>query len=117
MVFGHTKQYKYFGQIPIRRAKFPKCPTNCIDATSRHIHRTEAAMRGKIWRAILLRPPASQRLRLVTASEKCQLFWIGLADWRQPVGRRLQGLFPADRLKLATATRPNTPQWAAQSGW
>ena len=62
MIFGNTEQHEHFGQVPVRRTKFPESAADCIDSASRHIDRTKTAMRGKIWRAKLLRPPAGQGL-------------------------------------------------------
>ena len=62
MILGNAEQNEHFGQIPIRRTKFPESAADCIDPASRHIDRTKATMRGKIWRAKLLCPPAGQSL-------------------------------------------------------
>ena len=67
-------------------------------------------------RTELLRPIASERLRLVAPGEKGQLLWRFMAQGGKPVGRDLQRLFPADLLKLARPTRANTFHRIAQTG-
>ena len=57
-----------------------------VQPAGRHVDRAEAAMRGVVGRAELLRPPAGQRLRLVAAGEEGEFVGIAFADRRQPAG-------------------------------
>ena len=117
MILGNAEQHKQLGQVPVGRAEFPEGTAKRVDTTGRHINRTETAMCREIRRAELLRPPASQRLRLIATGKKGQLFGIPFANRCQPVGGKLQGLFPTDRLKLTRTTRASTPHRTFQARW
>ena len=62
MILGNAEQHEQLGQVPVGRAEFPEGTAKRVDAASRHIDRTETAMRGEIRSTELLRPPAGQRL-------------------------------------------------------
>ncbi len=68
---------------------------------SGHVDRAEAAVRGVVDGAELLRPPARQRLRLIAAREERELVGIALADVREPLGRERQRLVPFDLAEFA----------------
>ena len=62
MILGNTEQNEQLGQVPVGRTKLPEGAAKRVYAAGRHVDRTEAAMRGEIRGAELLRPPAGQRL-------------------------------------------------------
>src|SRR3546814_3339551 len=81
--------------------EFPERAAQRVQPAGGHVDRAEAAVRGVVDGAELLRPPAGQRLRLVAAGEERELVRVALADRRQPVGGDLQGFFPLDLAELA----------------
>ena len=87
MVLGDAEHHEQLGAVPVRRAEFPERAADRHDAGRRHVDRAEAAMRGIVRRAELLRPEAGQRLRLVAAGEEGELFRVGLAHAVEPAGR------------------------------
>ena len=62
-------------------------------------------MRRVVWRAELARPPAGQRLRLITAGEKREFLGIGFADFAEPTGCDIEGFVPFDLGELARTAR------------
>ena len=107
MIFGHAKEHKQFGMVPIWLTKLPKCTAHCVDACRRHIDAAKAAMRRIIRGAKILSPEAGKALRLITARKKGQLFRIFVADWFEPARRHIERLIPAYFLKLARTAGPN----------
>ena len=84
MVLGHTEEDKQLGAVPVGLAEFPKRAANGVDAACGHVDRTEPTVSGIVRRAIGLRPPAGQRLALVTPGEKGQLFGGCVAQGLHP---------------------------------
>ncbi len=74
VVFGDTENHEKLGMLPIRLTKFPECATHRVDARSRHVDRTKAAMRRVIWRTETLCPEACEALRLIATGEKREFF-------------------------------------------
>ena len=86
VVFGDSEEEKEFGAFPIRGSEFPERSADGVDAGSCHVDRAEASVGCEIWRAELLRPPACECLRLVSAGEESEALWVGVADRFKPVG-------------------------------
>ena len=78
MVLGDAEHDEELRPLPVRRAELPERAADRHDAGGRHVDRAEAAMRGIVRRAELLRPEAGQRLRLVAAGEEGELLRVGL---------------------------------------
>ena len=85
VVLGHAEQDEQLGPVPVRRAELPERAADRHDAGGRHVDRAEAAMRGIVRRAELLRPEAGQRLRLVAAGEEGELLRVGLRARRRAI--------------------------------
>src|SRR3546814_6090881 len=96
--------------LPVGLAELPERTTQRVQPAGGHVDRAEAAVRGVVDGAELLRPPAGQRLRLVAAGEERELVRVALADRRQPVGGDLQGFFPLDLAELALAAFAHAQQ-------
>ena len=84
MVLGDAEHHEQLGALPVGRAELPERAADGHDAGGRHVDRAEAAMRGIVRRAELLRPEAGQRLRLVAAGEEGELLRVGLAHVVEP---------------------------------
>ena len=110
VVLGDAEDHEELGPVPVRRAELPERAAERVDAAGRHVDRAEAAMRGIVRRAELLRPPAGQRLRLIAPGEEGELGGVLLAHGTQPRDGGLQRLVPGDLLELARAARPCSPQ-------
>jgi hypothetical protein len=103
MVLRHAPQHQILCMLPVRLAELPERPAERVQPARCHVHGAEAAVRRVVDRAELLRPPASQRLRLVAAGEEGELVGIARADCGEPVGRQRHGLVPLDLTELARA--------------
>ncbi len=82
MILGDAEDHEELGLFPVGGAEFPERAAQRVDAGGRHVDRAEAAMRGVVRRAELLRPPAGQRLALVAPGEEGELLGVALADRR-----------------------------------
>ena len=116
MVLGDAEHHEQFGAIPVRRAEFPERAADRHDAGRRHVDRAEAAMRGIVGRAELLRPEAGQRLRLVAAGEEGELLGVGLAHAVEPADRDAERLVPRNLLEFARAARTDALQRRIEPG-
>ena len=102
--------------LPVGGAELPEGAAEGVDAGRRHVDRAEAAVRGVVRGAVLLRPPAGEGLALVAAGEEGELLRVLVAQGRQPVGGDAERLVPADLLELARAARAGAAQRRAQAG-
>ena len=99
--------------LPVGLAEFPERAADRVQAGGGHVDRAEAAMRGVVGRAELLRPPAGQRLGLVAAGEEGELASGSLSRiCGQPVGGDRQRLVPVDLAELAAAALADAQQAA-----
>jgi hypothetical protein len=73
VVLGDAEEHEIFGVLPVGLTEFPERAADRIKPARRHIDRTEAAVRGVVWGAELLRPPAGQGLALVAPGEEGKL--------------------------------------------
>ena len=104
MILGDAEQHEVFGVLPVRLAEFPERAADGVEPRRRHVDRAEAAVRGEVGRAELLRPPAGQRLALVAAGEERELARIAARGSApsQPVAIS-QRLVPLDLDEFAGA--------------
>jgi len=114
MILRDAEHHEIARVLPVRFAEFPECAANRIKPGGRHVDRAEAAMRGIVRGAELLRPPACQRLALIAPGEEGELARIGLADRIEPAGRDSKRFLPADLAEFAGAARADAQQRAAQ---
>ena len=103
VVFGHAPQHQIPRVFPVRFAEFPETAAQRVQPARGHVHRAEAAVRGVVEGAELLRPPAGQRLRLVAAGEEREFVRVAFADRRQPRGRDVERFVPFDFAEFACA--------------
>ena len=115
VVLGDAEEDEELGQVPVGRAELPERAAERVDAGRRHVDRAEAAVRGVVRGAVLLRPPAGEGLALVAAGEEGELLRVLVAQGRQPVGGDAERLVPADLLELARAARAGAAQRRAQA--
>jgi hypothetical protein len=115
VILGDAEHQQVFRLVPIRLAEFPKRSAQRVHAGGSHVDRAEAAVRGIVDRAELLRPPAGQRLRLVAAGEEGELVRIGLADGAEPLRRERQRLVPFDFAELAGPAFADSQQRLGQA--
>ena len=114
VVLGDAEDHEQPGALPVRAAELPERAAQGIDPRRRHVDRAEPAMGGVVRRAVLLRPPRGQRLRLVAAGEESELARVVAPDRLEPIGGDGQRLVPLDLLELAGATRAGALQGFAQ---
>ena len=114
VVLGDAENHEELGALPVRRAELPERAAQRVDPRGRHVHRAEPAMGGIVGRAVLLRPPRGQRLRLVAPGEEGELPRILTADGLEPRDRQLQRLVPLDLRELARAARAGALQGLPQ---
>ena len=62
VVFGHAPEHQVSRVLPVGLAEFPEAAAQRVQPAGGHVHRAEAAVRGVVDGAELLRPPAGQRL-------------------------------------------------------
>ena len=103
MILGHAPEHEILRAVPVGRAEFPERIADRIEAGSGHVDRAEAAVRGPVRRAELLRPEARQRLHLVAAREERELLGIGRADMREAFAQQIKRVVPRNRVVDAVA--------------
>src|SRR2546427_8743373 len=103
MVLGNAPEQEILRMIPVGRAEFPERVADRIQAGNRHVDRAEAAVRGPVRRAELLRPEAGQRLHLVAPGEERELRWVRRADFREAPGEDIERFVPFDLDEVARA--------------
>ena len=114
VILGHAEQQEKPGPVPVRLAEFPEGAAHRVDARSRHVDRTEPAMRGVVRRAEALRPKAREALRLVAPGEEGKLFRRRLTDRFQPADGNVQRLIPGNLLERARPARADALQRCAK---
>ncbi len=94
MVLGNAEHHEIASAVPVGLAELPERAADAVEAGCRHVDGTEPAMGGVVRRAILLRPPAGQRLALVAAGEEGEPAGIAAAHVAKPLRRGGQRLVP-----------------------
>ena len=117
VILGDAEEHEVLRAIPVRFAKLPERAAEGIQPRSRHIHRTETAVGGKIGRTELLSEPTGQGLALIAAGEERKLPWIGLADVAEPLRCEPKCFVPADRLELTRTTRADPLHRPREARW
>src|SRR6266478_6394499 len=117
MVLGYAPKQEILRMIPVGRAEFPERVADRIQPGDRHVDRAEAAVRGPVRCAELLRPETGERLHLVTAGEERELGWVRRADFREAPGEDIERFIPFDLDEVARAALTPGPahQRLAQS--
>ena len=115
VVFGHAPHHQVARVLPVGFAEFPETAAQRVQAAGRHVHRAEAAVRGVVDRAVLLRPPAGQGLRLVAAGEEGEAVGIAFARLAQPLRGQRQRLVPFDFAELVAAAFARAQHRLAQA--
>ena len=115
MVLGHTEQQKQLCPVPVRRAEFPECTADCINAGGSHVDGTEPAMGGIIRRAEILCPETGQGLRLVAPGKEGQFLRI-FTQRTQPFGGLVESFLPGNFLEFIGAARAGAQQGLFQPG-
>ena len=110
MVLGDHEHQQVFGALPVRFTEFPEAAADTVKTASRHVHRTEPAVRCEVRRAELLGPPAGERLALIAPGEQRQLARLARADRAQPGCGERQRLLPLDLLEVAAAALASAQQ-------
>src|SRR5438552_1967361 len=103
MVLGYAPKQEILRMIPVGRAEFPERVAERIQPGNRHVDRAEAAVRGPVRRAELLRPEAGQRLHLVAPGEERELGRVRRADFREAPGEDIERFVPFDLDEVARA--------------
>jgi len=103
VVLGGADHDEQLGAVEVRAAELPERAADRVDHARGHVHRAEAAVRGVVGRAELLREQAGQRLHLVAPGEQREFLRVGRADLRQALGEDREGLLPADFVELRLA--------------
>ena len=116
VVLGDAEEQQELGALPVGRAELPEGAAHGVDAGGGHVDRAEAAVRGVVRGAELLRPPAGQRLALVAAGEEGEALGVLLAHRLEPVRRDPERLGPGDLAELAGAARADAAQRPLQAG-
>lgn len=101
VILGDAEEQKITGVLPVGLAELPKRAAESVKSGGGHVHGAEAAMSREIGSAELLSEPPRQRLALVAASEKRQLFRIGSAHVAKPIRGQLQRFVPGNFLIFA----------------
>ena len=86
VILGHAEHQQVFRAFPVGIAEFPEAAADGVQPAGRHVHGTEAAMRGEVGGAELLGPPAGEGLALVAAGEERKLARLAGADVGEPGG-------------------------------
>ena len=114
MVFRDAEQHEVAGVLPVGLAELPERAAECVEARGRHVDRAEAAVRGIVHGAVLLREPTGERLALIAAGEEGELTRVAAAYIAEPLRCSCQRLVPGDFRKLARAARPDALERSAQ---
>ena len=100
VVLGGADHDEQLGAIEVGATELPERTADRVDQAGGHVHRAEAAVRGVVGRAELLREHAGQRLHLVTPGEQRELLRVLGAQPRQALRHDLERLVPGDLVEL-----------------